>query len=173
MLTRVTPIPRQGSGAAANGSANRQQAGQGTQKAGETSGHTAPNRPTTSSSTTNTAAARPQPSRSNTSTAVRHNSFMPKERVAKLNGEADNRARQAPAIEDALNKYKAAIDAEVKAKAAYMKDLKQTESDPYMTGRDWMSAGQASAEHANAWEKAAESSRSLHEALKRAMGAHN
>lgn len=80
---------------------------------------------------------------------------MPKERAAKLGGEGENRARQAAIIEDALNKYKASIEAEAKAKAAYMMHGKRVESDPYMTGQDWHRAGVDAAELANTWEKAA------------------
>ncbi|KAH6613346.1 hypothetical protein F5144DRAFT_661439 [Chaetomium tenue] len=191
MSSHTTSNGQLPSGVAPNSSAGRGAkpqpiARQPTLKQAGISGRPAPD-PTTSSSTsasqgpsnadnrsTAPAAAtgvRP-PSRSSTasttSTMVRHSSFMPKERAAKLNGEGDNRARQAAMVQDALNKYKTSIEAEAKAKAAYAAHGKRVENDPCMMARDWHSAGLEAAELANAWEKAANSARSLHEAVKRA-----
>ncbi|KAH6844635.1 hypothetical protein B0I37DRAFT_392044 [Chaetomium sp. MPI-CAGE-AT-0009] len=174
MLSRTTANGRLPSSIAPNSSTDRPQPRQGAQpqsiaqqptlKQGETSGRPAPNPPTT------TATGAKPPSRSSTtsttSTIVQHSSFMAKEHVAKLSGEGENRARQAVMIEDALNKYKRSIDAEAKAKAAYIAHGKRVENDPYMTGRDWHGAELDAAELANAWEKAANSARLLHEAVK-------
>ncbi|EAQ86946.1 predicted protein [Chaetomium globosum CBS 148.51] len=196
MSSRTTANGQLPSGVSANSSTGRPQTAQGAQPQSTarqptlmqtgTSGRPAPD-PTTSSSTsasqgpsnadnrsTASAAAteaRP-PSRPSTastaSTMVRHSSFMPKERAAKLSGEGENRARQAAIFQDALNKYKGSIDAEAKAKAAYAAHGKRVENDPCMMGRDWHSAGLEAAELANTWEKAANSARFLHEALRRA-----
>ena len=80
---------------------------------------------------------------------------MPKERAAKLNGEGEKRTRQAASIEDALNRYKKAIEAEAQAKKRYTDHLKHIEGDPYMCGQDYFRAGMDAAEYGNAWEKAA------------------
>lgn len=89
------------------------------------------------------------------SAPVKHNTFVPKERVAKLSGEGDNRARRAAFIEDALNKYKKAVEAEGNAKKAYENNQKVVDADQYMCGQDWFRAGMYAAELGTAWEKAA------------------
>ncbi|KAK3299450.1 uncharacterized protein B0H64DRAFT_439821 [Chaetomium fimeti] len=132
-------------------------------KQGQASGRPAPSKSNTASTTSTT---------STTSTSVKHNTYIPKERIAKLSGEGDDRARREASIEDALNKYKRAVVAEGKAKKAYTDHVSIVENDPNICGTDYYRGGLIAGELGTEWEKAAHSAALAHEAFKRAA-AHN